>query len=70
MQAAHEAGVLHRDIKPSNILLTADGQAKLADLGIAKTVEGDDRTATGIVVGTPTYLAPAGITSPTRRVPT
>ena len=58
VQAAHEAGVLHRDIKPSNILLTADGEAKLGDLGIAKVVEGEDRTATGIVVGTPTYLAP------------
>lgn len=58
VQAAHDAGVLHRDIKPSNILLTADGEAKLGDLGIAKMVEGGDRTATGIVVGTPTYLAP------------
>ena len=55
--AAHTQGVLHRDIKPSNVLIDADGRAKLADFGIAATT-GNDLTNTGLVIGTPSYLAP------------
>jgi serine/threonine-protein kinase len=58
LEAAHGAGVIHRDIKPGNILLTAHGVAKVADFGIAKTTEGTDHTATGMIIGTPSYLAP------------
>jgi hypothetical protein len=60
LAAAHRAGVLHRDIKPGNILITADGRAKVADFGIAKSIEvsAADMTATGLVIGTPAYLAP------------
>ncbi len=64
LSTAHRAGVLHRDIKPSNILLLDDGFAKISDFGIAKSVDisGDapisDETITGIVLGTPGYLAP------------
>ncbi len=63
--AAHRFGVLHRDIKPSNILLDEDGQARLTDFGIAKSFDAlaasdvtSDMTMTGIVLGTPGYLAP------------
>ncbi len=66
LEAAHRVGVLHRDIKPSNILLHDDGHTKIADFGIAKSfdirtmVDGipDDMTQTGVVMGTPAYLAP------------
>jgi serine/threonine-protein kinase len=54
---AHERGVLHRDIKPSNVQVMPGGQCKLMDFGIARAPSGR-LTATGMVLGTPSYLAP------------
>ena len=57
---AHEQGVVHRDIKPENILLQGD-QAVLADFGIACALSaagGERLTATGVTLGTPTYMSP------------
>jgi serine/threonine protein kinase/uncharacterized protein (DUF433 family) len=59
VQAAHEQGIVHRDLKPENVLLTGGGQAKVADFGLAKRLEGGQgQTRTGEVLGTPGYMAP------------
>jgi eukaryotic-like serine/threonine-protein kinase len=58
LEAAHRAGIVHRDLKPRNVMVHQDGATKLADFGIA-SVQGDPRlTATGLVVGSPAYMAP------------
>ena len=59
---AHDVlGLIHCDIKPDNILLTAQGQAKLADLGLAKSKQIKSTISSEIVVGTPSYIAPEQI---------
>ena len=55
---AHNKGIIHRDIKPSNILLDSNGDAYLADFGIARMMSGTQLTATGTLIGTPTYMSP------------
>jgi len=57
---AHGRGVLHRDVKPDNVLFNDSGAPKLVDFGIAKVLgeAGEHRTATGVIMGTPAYMAP------------
>ncbi|WP_406488685.1 protein kinase domain-containing protein [Streptomyces phaeochromogenes] len=57
LQEIHAVGLIHRDLKPSNVLLAADGP-RVIDFGIARAVDGNRMTQTGVVVGSPGYLPP------------
>ena len=55
---AHAQGVLHRDLKPANILVDAAGRVRVADFGLARATQDDRLTRTGVMIGTPAYMAP------------
>ncbi|MFJ6482594.1 serine/threonine-protein kinase [Streptomyces sp. NPDC091682] len=58
LRAAHAEGILHRDVKPANVLLRPDGSAVLTDFGIAALHDSTGLTATGVLIGSPEYIAP------------
>ena len=58
LRAAHALGIMHRDVKPGNVLVNAGGRAVLADFGIARTQDSPALTTSGVLVGSPSYIAP------------
>ncbi|OLF10801.1 hypothetical protein BU204_31300 [Actinophytocola xanthii] len=61
LESAHAAGIVHRDVKPSNIMALPNGRVKLADFGIAQAADDPRLTTSGVLVGSPTYIAPERI---------
>jgi len=62
LAAAHAAEVFHRDVTPRNVLVGRGDYVKLCDFGLSRSLAGDDRvTSTGVVIGTPAYMAPEAI---------
>lgn len=61
LEAAHAAGIVHRDVKPSNIMVLPNGRVKLTDFGIAQALDDPRLTTSGILIGSPTYMAPERI---------
>jgi serine/threonine-protein kinase len=55
---AHERGVIHRDVKPGNVMILSDGRVKIMDFGIARLRDPAVKTATGMLLGSPRYMAP------------
>lgn len=58
LAAAHEAHLIHRDIKPENVLITPDGEVKVADFGLARAVTASTTATSSTLIGTVSYLAP------------
>jgi serine/threonine protein kinase/Tfp pilus assembly protein PilF len=58
---AHKLGVVHRDLKPQNIMIDQDGNARIMDFGIARSLEGKGITGAGVMIGTPDYMSPEQI---------
>ncbi|HEV2784201.1 MAG TPA: serine/threonine-protein kinase [Actinophytocola sp.] len=61
LESAHAAGVVHRDVKPSNVMVLPNGRVKLTDFGIAQSVDDPRLTTSGVLIGSPTYMAPERI---------
>jgi serine/threonine protein kinase len=61
LAAAHGQGVIHRDLKPANVIVTPDQRVKIIDFGLARIANLEGMTATGMLLGTPEYMAPEQI---------
>ena len=63
LSEAHRIGVVHRDLKPSNLMIDKDGNAKIMDFGIARSLTGKGITGVGVMIGTPEYMSPEQVES-------
>ncbi|MFL6141936.1 MAG: serine/threonine-protein kinase [Labedaea sp.] len=61
LESAHAAGIVHRDVKPSNVMVLPNGRVKLTDFGIAQSLDDPRLTTSGVLIGSPTYMAPERI---------
>jgi len=61
LEEAHRQGIIHRDLKPENIIITSRGNIKIADFGVAKNLESQELTLTGVMLGSPAYMSPEQI---------
>ncbi|NIM90715.1 MAG: protein kinase [Candidatus Aminicenantes bacterium] len=58
LSEAHRLGVVHRDLKPNNIMIDKEGNARIMDFGIARSIKGKGITGAGVMIGTPEYMSP------------
>jgi len=58
IEEAHRQGIIHRDLKPENIMITHQGKIKITDFGVAKNLESEELTTTGMILGSPAYMSP------------
>jgi len=58
LSEAHSLGVIHRDLKPSNIMIDRDGNVRIMDFGIARSLKAKGMTGVGVMIGTPDYMSP------------
>jgi tRNA A-37 threonylcarbamoyl transferase component Bud32 len=58
LKSAHNAGIVHRDVKPGNVMVAANGRVKLTDFGIAQAIDDPRLTTSGMIVGSPAFMAP------------
>lgn len=68
VEACHAKDIIHRDLKPGNILMTKEGAPKISDFGLAKQPDASDLTATGVILGTASYMAPEAALGQSKQV--